>query len=101
MLRRSIAQGCSEYNITVLIDQKDAVRALRAVHGRFYLANLPLGVGIVGPGLIGKTFMSQIQSQIEVRLNSAFQLQLLSLFADVSQSLSISFQAVGQGGGCD
>ena len=65
--RRSIAQGCSEYNITVLIDQKDSVRALRAVHGRFYLATLPLGVGLVGPGLIGGTFLDQIHQQMTVR----------------------------------
>lgn len=66
VLRRSIAQGCSEYNITVLINQKDSVRALRAVHGRFYLATLPLGVGIIGPGLIGGTFLDQIHAQIAV-----------------------------------
>ena len=65
-VRRSIAQGCSEYNITVLIDQKDSVRALRAVHGRFYLATLPLGVGLVGPGLIGGTFLDQIHQQMTV-----------------------------------
>ena len=66
---RGIAQGCSEYNITVLVDQQDSVRALRAVHGRFYLATLPLGVGIVGPGLVGKTFLAQIESQIKVGCN--------------------------------
>lgn len=66
MVSRGIAQGCSEYNITVLVDQQDSVRALRAVHGRFYLATLPLGVGIVGPGDIGKTFLAQIQSQMKV-----------------------------------
>lgn len=63
---RSIAQGCSEYNITVLVDQKDSVRALRAVHGRFYLATLPLAVAVVGPGLIGKTFLNQIAEQASV-----------------------------------
>ena len=60
---RSIAQGCSEYNITVLVDQKDSVRALRAVHGRFYLATLPLAVAVVGPGLIGRTFLAQLAEQ--------------------------------------
>ena len=68
---RSIAQGCSEYNITVLIDGKDSVRALRAVHSRFYLATLPLAVGIVGPGAIGSTFMRQLQQQKEVSVGSA------------------------------
>ena len=70
LLRRSIAQGCSEYNITVLIDQRDSVRALRAVHGRFYLATLPLGVGLVGPGLIGGTFLDQVHAQFEVRAHA-------------------------------
>ena len=68
--RRSIAQGCSEYNITVLIDQKDAERALRAVHGRFYLATLPLAVGLVGPGLIGSTLLTQIHQQHAVRAHT-------------------------------
>ena len=68
---RGIAQGCSEYNITVLVDQQDSIRALRAVHGRFYLATLPLGVGIVGPGDIGKTFLAQIQDQAKVSMHIA------------------------------
>ena len=63
---RSIAQGCSEYNITVLIDQRESVRALRAVHGRFYLATLPLALGIVGPGAIGSTLMEQLRHQLQV-----------------------------------
>lgn len=50
----------------MLIDGKDSVRALRAVHSRFYLATLPLAVGIVGPGAIGSTFMSQLMQQKEV-----------------------------------
>ena len=66
LICRSIAQGCSEYNITVLIDGKDSVRALRAVHSRFYLASLPLAVGIVGPGAIGSTFIRQLMQQKEV-----------------------------------
>lgn len=61
---RAIAQGCSEYNITCLIDQKDSIRALRAVHGRFYLDALPIGIGLVGPGLIGGTFLNQLRDQV-------------------------------------
>lgn len=63
---RAIAQGCSEYNVTCLIDQSDAVRGLRAVHSRFYSKKaLPIGVGLVGPGLIGSTFLSQLKEQRE------------------------------------
>ena len=60
---RAMAQGCSEYNITVLVDQADAVRALRAVHSRFYLATLPLGIALVGPGLVGGTLLAQLADQ--------------------------------------
>ena len=59
-------QGSSEFNITTLIDQKDSIRALRAVHGRFYLEALPIGVGLVGPGLIGSTFLQQMGEQVGV-----------------------------------
>lgn len=57
-------QGSSEYNITVLIDQNDSERGLRAVHSRFYLSDVPLGIGIVGPGLIGGTLMNQLKEQV-------------------------------------
>ena len=64
---RAIAQGCSEYNITILVDQRDAKRALRTVHGRFYLASLPIAIGIVGmSGQIGTTFMQQLRDRAEV-----------------------------------
>ena len=60
---KAIAQGSSEYNITVLVDQADSERALRAVHSRFYLSDVPIGVGVVGPGLIGATFIDQVRDQ--------------------------------------
>jgi len=61
---RAIAQGCSEYNITVVVDQDDSIRALKAVHSRFYLSKTPLAVGLVGPGLIGKTLLDQFKDQV-------------------------------------
>ncbi len=63
---KAIAQGSSEYNITVLIDQKDSERALRAVHSRFYLSSTPIGIGLVGPGLIGSALLDQLRDQAEV-----------------------------------
>ncbi|KAG2486268.1 hypothetical protein HYH03_015092 [Edaphochlamys debaryana] len=60
---KAMAQGSSEYNITVLIDQADSERALRAVHSRFYLSDVPLGLAVVGPGLIGGTLISQLREQ--------------------------------------
>ena len=61
---RAIAQGCSEYNITTVIDGADTERALRAVHARFYLSETPIAVGIVGPGAIGKTLLKQLREQL-------------------------------------
>ncbi|CAI7873818.1 unnamed protein product [Closterium sp. NIES-54] len=60
---RAIAQGCSEYNITVVVDRSDAPAALRAAHGRFYHSQTPLAVALVGPGLIGGTLLDQIRDQ--------------------------------------
>ena len=48
----------------MLIDQKDSERGLRAVHSRFYLSDTTIGVGIVGPGLIGATLIEQIKEQV-------------------------------------
>lgn len=60
---RAIAQGCSEYNITVVVDQENSIRALKAVHSRFYLSKTPLAVGVIGPGLIGSTLLEQFSDQ--------------------------------------
>lgn len=48
----------------MLIDQANSVKALRAVHARFYLAALPIGMAVVGPGLIGGTFLEQVKEQV-------------------------------------
>ena len=63
---RAIAQGCSEYNITTVIDGADTERALRAVHSRFYLSQTPIAVGLIGPGAIGKTLLRQLADQLPV-----------------------------------
>lgn len=61
---RAIAQGCSEYNITVVIKREDCVKALHAVHSRFYLSRTSIAVGIIGPGLIGGTLLNQFKDQV-------------------------------------
>ncbi|XAR57493.1 Homoserine dehydrogenase [Bertholletia excelsa] len=62
----AIAQGCSEYNITVVVRQDDCVRALKAVHSRFYLSRTTMAIGIIGPGLIGRTLLDQLRDQAAV-----------------------------------
>lgn len=60
---RAIAQGSSERNISVVINQADATRALRATHSAFFLSDYTFSVGLIGPGLIGKAFLKQLAEQ--------------------------------------
>ncbi|KAJ3693229.1 hypothetical protein LUZ60_008709 [Juncus effusus] len=72
---RAIAQGSSEYNITVVLKQDDCIRALRAAHSRFYLSKTTLAVGLIGPGLIGATLLDQLKDQAAV-LKEEFNIDL-------------------------
>lgn len=72
---RAIAQGSSERNISVVIDSSVARKALRAVHAAFYLSNQTISIGIIGSGLIGGTFLDQLQTQMET-LKEEFKIDL-------------------------
>jgi aspartokinase/homoserine dehydrogenase 1 len=72
---RAIAQGASERNISVVIEAKDATRALRAVHARYYLSRHILSIGLIGPGTVGRVLIEQLRSQ-SARLREQFQLDL-------------------------
>ena len=60
---RAIAQGSSERNISLVVDSKQAARALRSVHARFYLSPHTVSIGLIGPGLVGREFIDQLLSQ--------------------------------------
>ncbi|WP_353125677.1 bifunctional aspartate kinase/homoserine dehydrogenase I [Parapedobacter pyrenivorans] len=61
---RAIAQGSSEYNISVIISQSDLSKALNAVHDAFFAQlNKTLHVFNVGTGNIGSTLFRQIREQ--------------------------------------
>ena len=72
---RAIAQGASERNISVVIEAKDATRALRAVHSSFYLSPHTLSIGVIGPGTVGRVLLDQLASQCS-RLREQFQIDL-------------------------
>ena len=72
---RAIAQGASERNISVVIDGKDATKALRATHAGFYLSPHTLSIGVIGPGTVGRVLLSQLASQAG-RLHDKFKLDL-------------------------
>ena len=62
---RAIAQGSSERNISAVVEQAEATKALRAIHSAFYLSNQTLSIGVIGAGLIGGTLLGQLQTRIE------------------------------------
>jgi len=62
---RAIAQGSSERNISAVIQQAEATKALRAIHSAFYLSNQTLSIGVIGTGLIGGTLLNQLATRIE------------------------------------
>ena len=62
---RAIAQGSSERNISAVIEQHEATKALRALHSAFYLSSQTLSIGVIGAGLIGGTFLDQLATRIE------------------------------------
>src|SRR5687767_7492541 len=71
----AIAQGASERNISVVVDQKDATRALRAVHSGFYLSPHTISIGVIGPGAVGRALLEQIAAE-SGRLRDEFKLDL-------------------------
>jgi aspartokinase/homoserine dehydrogenase 1 len=68
---RAIAQGSSERNISVVIKEQDAKKALRALHAGFFLSNQAISVGLFCPGNIGGTLLNQIAAEAK-RLNEEF-----------------------------
>ena len=72
---RAIAQGASERNISVVIDEKQTARALGSVHAGFYLSPHTVSIGLIGPGTVGSVFLDQLASQVK-RLTRDFRLDL-------------------------
>lgn len=86
---RVIAQGSSERNISVAIDEASAQRALRAVHAGFYLSAQTLSIGVIGPGNVGRTFLQQLeqvrgqlleQNNLDLRIRAIASSRRMGLF---------------------
>ncbi|HEY0724033.1 MAG TPA: bifunctional aspartate kinase/homoserine dehydrogenase I, partial [Pyrinomonadaceae bacterium] len=74
---RAIAQGSSERNISAVIEQHEATKALRALHSAFYLSSQTLSIGVIGAGLIGGTFLDQLTARVrELRTERGIDLRV-------------------------
>ncbi len=93
---RAIAQGASERNISVAVDEEEAERALKAVHAGFYLSEHTLSIGLVGPGQVGRALLRQIgrareglleRARLDLRLRAVAGSTRMRLAADNETSL--------------
>ncbi len=77
----AIAQGSSEYNISVVIHKKDLAKTLNVAHEAFFLSQVKtLNVFYVGIGNIGKTLLKQIKDHEKYLYeNNALRIQLIGL----------------------
>jgi len=67
---RAIAQGSSEYNISVIIGKEDLAKALNAVHDAFFAElKKTLHVFNIGTGNIGATLFKQLEEQHDFLLD--------------------------------
>ena len=72
----AIAQGSSELNISFVINKKDELKALNLIHDSFFLSdNRRVNLFVIGVGLIGSTFLDQLQAQRD-QLISSFHLEI-------------------------
>ena len=59
---RAIAQGSTELNISVVIDNKDQERALNAVHEAFFYSHESTVLIVAGTGVVGGALLDMIQT---------------------------------------
>ncbi len=90
---RAIAQGSSEYNISVIISSNDLAKALNAVHDAFFTElNKTLHAFCLGTGNIGKTLFSQLNGHAEfLEKNNGIQVKI----AGIANTRKMIFNADG------
>ncbi|MBK7250353.1 MAG: bifunctional aspartate kinase/homoserine dehydrogenase I [Gammaproteobacteria bacterium] len=93
---RAIAQGASERNISVVVQGREATRALRATHASFYLSPHTLSIGLIGPGTVGSVLLDQLASQSE-RLRREFKLDLRLRALLTSRHMALADQGMALG----
>ncbi len=90
---RAIAQGSSEYNISVIISSADLSKAVNAVHDAFFTdLKRTLNIFCLGTGNIGKTLFNQLKEQTPfLAVNNDLQVKV----AGISNTRKMIFDADG------
>ncbi len=64
---RAIAQGATERNISIVVNEGDAKKTLNVLHEGFFLSNAKrLHLFLMGPGKVGKELLEQIAEQAAI-----------------------------------
>jgi aspartokinase/homoserine dehydrogenase 1 len=90
---RAIAQGSSEYNISVIISAHDLAKALNAVHDAFFIElTKTLHAFCLGTGNIGKTLFKQLNAHTDfLQKNNGIQVKIVG----ISNTRKMVFNADG------
>jgi bifunctional aspartokinase / homoserine dehydrogenase 1 len=90
---RAIAQGASERNISVVIQENDVKKALNALHERFFEEQTKqLNLFVMGVGNVGEKFIEQIHQQKKfLKENLKINLRVIAL----SNSRTMLFDVEG------
>ncbi|PWK67676.1 aspartate kinase [Mucilaginibacter oryzae] len=90
---RAIAQGSSEYNISVIISANDLSKALNAVHDAFFVQlTKTLHAFCLGTGNIGKTLFNQLNAHTQyLKDNNGIQVKI----AGISNTRKMTFNSDG------
>lgn len=68
---RAIAQGASERNISVVINERDIKKALNSLHESFFEENVKqLNLFVMGAGNVGEIFIDQLHRQQQFLLDN-------------------------------
>jgi bifunctional aspartokinase / homoserine dehydrogenase 1 len=90
---RAIAQGSSERNISVVVNEADTRRALRAAHSGLYLSDQTLSLGVIGAGNVGGELLRQIAAEA-TRLRQTFDVDLRVRAIATSRRMVLSERAI-------
>jgi aspartokinase/homoserine dehydrogenase 1 len=90
---RAIAQGSSEYNISIILSARDLAKALNAVHDAFFeQLTKTLYAFCLGTGNIGKTLFKQLNAHAEfLQANNGIQVKI----AGISNTRKMIFNTDG------
>lgn len=78
---KAIAQGSSELNISIVISKSQEEKAINVIHDALFMSKIKtLNLFMIGPGLVGKALLKQLQEEQKNLLNNQeLELNLVAL----------------------